>query len=155
MATCLATAWRLIGSAAASTGTLVLPSRSSACTIHRRVGSDSAANTGPTSSLKPLRTRSSTPGQAIHQPSGGYEGQSADIEIHAREILDLRGHVDAIYARHTGQTLERVHEDMERDRFFTAEQASEYGLIDRIISSHELQRVATGFGSREEIPAKP
>jgi len=91
----------------------------------------------------------------IHQPSGGFEGQSADIEIHAREILDLRGHVDAIYAHHTGQTVERVHEDMERDRFFTAEQAGEYGLIDRIISSHELQRVATGFGSREEAPVKP
>jgi ATP-dependent Clp protease protease subunit len=82
----------------------------------------------------------------IHQPSGGFEGQSADIEIHAREILDLRGHVDEIYARHTGQTVERVHEDMERDRFFTAEQALEYGLIDRVISSHELNRLPTGFG---------
>jgi ATP-dependent Clp protease, protease subunit len=86
----------------------------------------------------------------IHQPSGGFEGQSADIEIHAREILDLRGHVDEIYARHTGQTVERVHEDMERDRFFTAEQALEYGLIDRVISSHELNRLPTGFGGRAE-----
>ena len=83
----------------------------------------------------------------IHQPSGGYEGQSADIEIHAREILDLRGHVDAIYARHTGQSVERVHRDMERDRFFTAEQALEYGLIDRVITSHELQRAMTGFAA--------
>src|SRR5271165_4558703 len=48
----------------------------------------------------------------IHQPSGGFEGQSADIEIHAREILELRAHVDEIYARHTGQTVERVHQDM-------------------------------------------
>jgi ATP-dependent Clp protease, protease subunit len=86
----------------------------------------------------------------IHQPSGGFEGQSADIEIHAREILDLRGHVDEIYARHTGQTVERVHEDMERDRFFTAEQALEYGLIDRVISSHELNRLPTGFGGRTD-----
>jgi ATP-dependent Clp protease protease subunit len=81
----------------------------------------------------------------IHQPSGGFEGQSADIEIHAREILELRRHVDEIYARHSDQTLERVHDDMDRDRYFTADQAREYGLIDRVISSHELTRVPTGF----------
>ncbi len=84
----------------------------------------------------------------IHQPSGGFEGQSADIEIHAREILELREHIDEIYARHTGQPLERVHEDMDRDRYFTAEQAREYGLVDRVISSHELTRLPTGFGTR-------
>jgi len=83
----------------------------------------------------------------IHQPSGGFEGQSSDIEIHAREILQLRQHVDEIYAHHTGQAVEQVHEDMDRDRYLTAEQAREYGLIDRVISSHELQRVSTGFGS--------
>jgi ATP-dependent Clp protease protease subunit len=82
----------------------------------------------------------------IHQPSGGFEGQSADIEIHAREILDLRARVDEIYAQHTGQTTEQVHEDMDRDRFFTGEQAREYGLIDRVIATHELERVPTGFG---------
>jgi ATP-dependent Clp protease protease subunit len=81
----------------------------------------------------------------IHQPSGGFQGQSADIEIHAREILELRRHLDEIYSRHTGQSVERVHEDMERDRFFTAEQAHEYGLVDRVISRHELSRMATGF----------
>jgi ATP-dependent Clp protease protease subunit len=81
----------------------------------------------------------------IHQPSGGYQGQSADIEIHAREILDLREHIDQIYARHTNQAVERVHEDMERDRFFTAQLALDYGLIDRVITTHELQRVSTGF----------
>src|ERR1700691_6725347 len=53
----------------------------------------------------------------IHQPSGGFEGQAADIEIHARETLALREHLEAIYATHTGQTQERVREDMERDRF--------------------------------------
>jgi ATP-dependent Clp protease, protease subunit len=84
----------------------------------------------------------------IHQPSGGFEGQSADVEIHAREILDLRGHIDEIYARHTGQPLDRVHDDMDRDRYFTAEQAREYGLIDSVISSHELSRVPTGFAAR-------
>jgi ATP-dependent Clp protease protease subunit len=72
----------------------------------------------------------------IHQPSAGFEGQSTDIEIHAREILSVRKRTDEIYAKHTGQTEEQVHVDMERDRFFTAQQAVEYGLIDRVISSH-------------------
>jgi ATP-dependent Clp protease protease subunit len=81
----------------------------------------------------------------IHQPSGGFQGQSADIEIHAREILELRARLDEIYAQHTGQTIARVHDDMERDRYFTSEQALEYGLIDRVIERHELSRLATGF----------
>jgi ATP-dependent Clp protease, protease subunit len=81
----------------------------------------------------------------IHQPSGGYQGQATDIEIHAREALELRRRVDEIYARHSGQPVEQVHDDMERDRFFTAEQAREYGLVDRVIESHELSRVPTGF----------
>jgi ATP-dependent Clp protease, protease subunit len=85
----------------------------------------------------------------IHQPSGGYQGQASDIEIHAREALELRRHVDEIYAKHTGQSIEQVHDDMERDRFFTAEQAREYGLIDRVISSHELSRVSPGFQARD------
>ena len=72
----------------------------------------------------------------IHQPSGGYQGQSADIEIQAREILDLRARMDEIYAQHTGQEIDRVHADMDRDRYFTPEQAQEYGLIDRIIKHH-------------------
>ena len=83
----------------------------------------------------------------IHQPSGGFEGQSTDIEIHAREILELRKHIDEIYSRHSGQPVERVHDDMDRDRYFTAQQALEYGLIDRVIASHELTRQATGFAA--------
>jgi ATP-dependent Clp protease protease subunit len=82
----------------------------------------------------------------IHQPSGGFQGQSTDIEIHAREVIELRRRVDEVYAQHTGQPLERVHEDMERDRFFTPEQAVEYGLIDRVIESHEISRTRMGFG---------
>ena len=89
----------------------------------------------------------------IHQPSGGYQGQAADIEIHANETIELRRRIDQIYAEHTGQSVERVHDDMDRDRYFTAEQAKEYGLIDRVISSHELTRIRTGFGSREEAVA--
>ena len=81
----------------------------------------------------------------IHQPSAGYQGQAADIEIHAREILDMRRRVDEIYAHHTGQTVERVHADMERDRFFTAEQAVEYGLVDRVIERHTLTKTPWGF----------
>jgi ATP-dependent Clp protease protease subunit len=81
----------------------------------------------------------------IHQPSGGFQGQSSDIEIHAREVLKLRERVDEIYAKHSGQPLERVHDDMERDRFFTAEEAVEYGLADRIIETHELTRKPPGF----------
>ena len=70
----------------------------------------------------------------IHQPSGGFEGKQADIEIHAREVLELRRGLDEIYAHHSGQTVERVHDDMERDRYMTPEQAVEYGLLDRVIA---------------------
>ena len=82
----------------------------------------------------------------IHQPSGGFEGQSTDIEIHAREVLALRARIDEIYAQHTGQELERVHADMERDRFFTGAEAVGYGLVDRVIEHRELPRNGRGFG---------
>jgi ATP-dependent Clp protease protease subunit len=72
----------------------------------------------------------------IHQPSAGFEGQSTDIEIHAREILNVRKRTDEIYAHHTGQSEEQVHRDMERDRFFKPDEAVEYGLIDRVIDKH-------------------
>ena len=72
----------------------------------------------------------------IHQPSAGFEGQSTDIEIHMNEILKTREKIDELYALHTGQSVEEVHQAMERDRFFTPEQAVEYGLIDRVVSSH-------------------
>jgi ATP-dependent Clp protease protease subunit len=72
----------------------------------------------------------------IHQPSAGFEGQSSDIEIHAREILKTRDRIDQIYAQHTGQPVEQVHTDMLRDRFFTPDEAVEYGLIDKVISAH-------------------
>ena len=72
----------------------------------------------------------------IHQPSAGFRGQSTDIEIHAREILSLRDRIDEIYAEATGKPTEQVRTDMERDRFFAAEEALEYGLIDRVLESH-------------------
>jgi ATP-dependent Clp protease protease subunit len=70
----------------------------------------------------------------IHQVSGGFQGQATDIEIHAREALELRKRIDAIYAQHTGKDVEQVHEDMERDRFFKADEAVEYGLIDQVLT---------------------
>jgi ATP-dependent Clp protease, protease subunit len=82
----------------------------------------------------------------IHQPSGGFEGQSTDIEIHAREVLTLRERVDSIYADHTGQSRERVHADMERDRFFSSEDALGYGLIDRVLAQRDLPARGRGFG---------
>jgi ATP-dependent Clp protease, protease subunit len=72
----------------------------------------------------------------IHQPSAGFEGQSSDIEIHAREILKTRDRIDQIYAHHTGRPIEEVHRDMERDHFFRPDEAQEYGLIDRVIEKH-------------------
>jgi ATP-dependent Clp protease, protease subunit len=72
----------------------------------------------------------------IHQPSAGFEGQASDIDIHAREVLALRGRIDEIYANHTGRPLEQIHDDLERDRFFKADEAVEYGLIDRVIDEH-------------------
>jgi ATP-dependent Clp protease, protease subunit len=82
--------------------------------------------------------RSSLPNSRIliHQPSAGFEGQSTDIEIHAREILKTRDNIDRIYAKHTGQPVEQVHTDMLRDRFFKPDEAVAYGLIDKVISEH-------------------
>ncbi len=83
----------------------------------------------------------------IHQPTGGFQGQTTDIEIHARAALELRKRVDQIYARHTGLPAADLHEDMERDRFFTPEEAVEYGLVDEVIERHQLHREPTGFQS--------
>jgi ATP-dependent Clp protease protease subunit len=73
----------------------------------------------------------------IHQPLGGFQGQATDIDIHAREILLIREKLNRILSQHTGQTLERIGEDTERDNFMGAEQAREYGLIDQILARRE------------------
>ncbi|GBD41784.1 ATP-dependent Clp protease proteolytic subunit [bacterium HR39] len=75
-----------------------------------------------------------------HQPSGGFQGQATDIEIHAREILNLKRKLNEIYVRHTGRTLEEVEAKMERDTFMSTEEAREFGIIDAVI---------------EKRPAKP
>jgi ATP-dependent Clp protease, protease subunit len=69
----------------------------------------------------------------VHQPSGGFQGQATDIQIHAKEALELRRRVEEIYADHTGKPVEEVSEALERDRFFTPQQASEFGLVDRVM----------------------
>jgi ATP-dependent Clp protease protease subunit len=71
----------------------------------------------------------------IHQPLGAFEGQASDVEIHAKEILFLRERLNQIMAHHTGQSLERVTNDTDRDNFMSAEQAVSYGLVDKVIAS--------------------
>jgi len=78
----------------------------------------------------------------IHQPSGGAQGTASDIEIQAREILYLRSKLNGLYSQHTGQPIESIERDMDRDRFMSAEEARDYGLIDNVISKRtEIQPV--------------
>lgn len=73
----------------------------------------------------------------IHQPLGGFQGQASDIDIHAREILKIREQLNALLARHTGQSIETIDKDTERDNFMGGEAAREYGLIDEVLSSRK------------------
>ncbi len=81
----------------------------------------------------------------VHQPSGGFSGQAADIEIHAKEVLKTRARLNEIYARHTGQNLKAIEEAMDRDRFMDAEQAKTFGIIDEVVSKRP---------ARETLPAE-
>lgn len=76
----------------------------------------------------------------IHQPLGGVEGQASDISIHAREILRVREELNEILSQHTGQSLVRIEQDTDRDRFLTSEQAREYGLIDEVITRRSAKK---------------
>jgi ATP-dependent Clp protease protease subunit len=71
----------------------------------------------------------------IHQPLGGFQGQATDIEIHAKEILKLKERMNEMMAKHTGQPLEKISDDVERDYFLTAEEARDYGLVDEVLVS--------------------
>jgi len=71
----------------------------------------------------------------IHQPMGGFQGQASDIEIHAREILYLRGRLNALMAEHTGQAIEAIEKDTDRDNFMSADEAVKYGIVDRVLMS--------------------
>jgi ATP-dependent Clp protease protease subunit len=75
----------------------------------------------------------------LHQPSGGFQGQATDIEIHAREILTLKAKLNQIYVRHTGQALDTLERNMERDHFLSAEEAKGYGVIDEVVSARPRQ----------------
>jgi ATP-dependent Clp protease protease subunit len=79
----------------------------------------------------------------IHQPLGGFQGQATDIEIHAREILDARHRLNSILAKHTGQTIDRIKQDTDRDNFMTGEQATAYGLIDAVLQERSEAGAAT------------
>jgi ATP-dependent Clp protease, protease subunit len=74
----------------------------------------------------------------IHQPLGGFQGQATDIEIHAKEILRMRAELNQILMRHTGQPLEKIENDTERDYFMGGEEAATYGIVDQVISRREL-----------------
>lgn len=71
----------------------------------------------------------------IHQPLGGFQGQATDIDIHAREILRMRETLNGLLAKHTGQPIEKIAQDTERDNFMTAEMAQAYGLVDKVLAS--------------------
>jgi ATP-dependent Clp protease protease subunit len=74
----------------------------------------------------------------IHQPSGGFQGQATDIEIHATEIIRTRARLNEIYAHHTGQDLKTIEPAMERDKFMSAEEAREFGLIDEVVKKRKI-----------------
>ncbi|MBW1839160.1 MAG: ATP-dependent Clp endopeptidase proteolytic subunit ClpP [Deltaproteobacteria bacterium] len=80
----------------------------------------------------------------LHQPLGGFQGQASDIDIHAREILRMREELNAILAKHTSQSLERIREDTDRDFFMSGEQAKEYGIIDEVIAkAKKIEKIET------------
>jgi ATP-dependent Clp protease protease subunit len=75
----------------------------------------------------------------LHQPSGGFEGQATDIMVHAQEILNLKKRLNDIYVHHTGQSLKRIEDALERDYFLTAEMAMEFGVVDQVINKRPTQ----------------
>jgi ATP-dependent Clp protease protease subunit len=89
----------------------------------------------------------------IHQPYGGAQGQAVDIQIQAREILRMREELNRIMAKHSGQLLERVEKDSDRDFFMSPEEAKEYGLVDEVITTRELAKRQAGGPS--PVPATP
>jgi len=103
---------------------------------------------GQAASMAALLLAAGTPGKRfslphsrilIHQPLGSFQGQATDVDIQAREILKLREKLNQIMSKHTGQSLEKIQHDTERDFFMSSEEAVEYGLIDRVISQREIK----------------
>ncbi len=106
---------------------------------------------GQAASMGALLLAAGTPGKRhalphsrvmIHQPLGGYQGQATDIDIHAREILQVRDRLNQILAEHTGQSLQKVREDTERDYFMSADAAVEYGIVDRVVRNRDQENQA-------------
>jgi len=85
----------------------------------------------------------------IHQPSGGFQGQATDIEIHAKEILAVRQRLNEIFVRHTGQDIATIESAVERDKFMTPEEGKEFGLIDEVVQSRPVQGADDEAGSSE------
>ncbi|MDD5296851.1 MAG: ATP-dependent Clp endopeptidase proteolytic subunit ClpP [Rhodocyclaceae bacterium] len=79
----------------------------------------------------------------IHQPMGGFQGQASDIEIHAKEILYLRARLNEIMAKHTGQAIERLERDTDRDNFLSAQESVDYGLVDKVLQSRDEAALAS------------
>jgi ATP-dependent Clp protease protease subunit len=91
----------------------------------------------------------------IHQPMGGFSGQATEIDIHAREILKIRERLNEIMAKHTGQPLEKISQDTERDYFMSAEEAKRYGLIDEVITRPpKLLKAVTGDAGKDTAKDK-
>ena len=91
----------------------------------------------------------------IHQPMGGFQGQATEIDIHAREILKIRERLNEIMAKHTGQPLERISQDTERDYFMSAEEAKRYGLIDEVITRPpKLLKAVSGDAGKDATKDK-
>ena len=75
----------------------------------------------------------------VHQPSGGFQGQATDIMLHAQEILNLKKRLNEMYVKHTGQSLKKVEDALERDTFLTAEMARDFGLVDQVIEKRPVE----------------
>lgn len=90
----------------------------------------------------------------IHQPLGGFQGQATEIDIHAREILKIRERLNEIMAKHTGQPIEKISHDTERDYFMSAEEAKKYGLIDEVITRQTKPLKSVDFGDAAKDGAK-
>jgi ATP-dependent Clp protease protease subunit len=78
----------------------------------------------------------------LHQPSGGFQGQATDIMLHAQEILNLKKRLNEIYVRHTGQSLKKIEDALERDYFLTADMAVEWGVVDKVIEKRPEEAAA-------------
>ena len=83
----------------------------------------------------------------LHQPMGGFSGQAADIDIHAREILKTKERLNRILSKHTGQSMDKVQEDIDRDFYMTAGESKEYGILDQVIESRATMAIAEGKGN--------